>query len=140
MQQVPYRKRRQAAQAVCEADDEKGASLMERAEILDAAKRCVCGERELDYGTPENSFKVIGKLTENRANLEGDAMYMENRAMQRKLDEALKYIPHSCECCSHQRSAGACALLPEGDEFSVDYTDGYDRDDCEHWELRIPTK
>ena len=27
---------------------------MDRAEILDAAKRCVCGERELDYGTPEN--------------------------------------------------------------------------------------
>ena len=37
---------------------------MERAEILDAAKRCVCGERELDYGTPENSFKVIGELWE----------------------------------------------------------------------------
>lgn len=37
---------------------------MDRAEILDAAKRCVCGERELDYGTPENSFKVIGALWE----------------------------------------------------------------------------
>lgn len=29
---------------------------MKRAEILDAAKACVCGEREQDYGTPEDSF------------------------------------------------------------------------------------
>lgn len=64
----------------------------------------------------------------------------ENRALQRRLDEALKYIPHSCECCSQQRDAGRCALLPDGDEFSIDYTEGYDRDDCEHWELRLPTK
>lgn len=35
---------------------------MKRAEILDAAKACVCGEREQDYGTPEDSFARIGKL------------------------------------------------------------------------------
>ena len=39
-----------------------------------------------------------------------------------------------------QRDAGRCALLPDGDEFSINYTEGYDRDDCEHWELRLPTK
>ena len=37
---------------------------MERAEILEQARRCVCGERERDYGTPENNFSVIGKLWE----------------------------------------------------------------------------
>ena len=26
---------------------------MKRSEILEAARRCVCGEREQDYGTPE---------------------------------------------------------------------------------------
>lgn len=26
---------------------------MKRAEILEAARVCVCGEREQDYGTPE---------------------------------------------------------------------------------------
>lgn len=37
---------------------------MNRKEILAAAERCVCGQREQDYGTPENSFKVIGELWE----------------------------------------------------------------------------
>lgn len=37
---------------------------MKRAEILDTAKSCVCGEREQDYGTPENNFALIGKLWE----------------------------------------------------------------------------
>lgn len=35
---------------------------MVRAEILEAARVCVCGEREQDYGTPENSFSLIGQL------------------------------------------------------------------------------
>lgn len=35
---------------------------MKRAEILDAAKKCVCGEREADYGTPESNFARIAKL------------------------------------------------------------------------------
>lgn len=37
---------------------------MTRAEILAEAKKCVCGEREHDYGTPENNFTFIGKLWE----------------------------------------------------------------------------
>ena len=35
---------------------------MKRAEILEAAKRCVCGEREGEYGTPENNFDTIARL------------------------------------------------------------------------------
>lgn len=35
---------------------------MKRAEILEAARACVCGERERDYGTPENNFETIGLL------------------------------------------------------------------------------
>lgn len=35
---------------------------MDRAEILDAAKVCVCGQRENDYGSPENNFETIGLL------------------------------------------------------------------------------
>lgn len=37
---------------------------MNRAEILEAARVCVCGEREQDYGTPENNFTLVGKLWE----------------------------------------------------------------------------
>lgn len=35
---------------------------MKRPEILDAAKRCVCGDREQDYGSPEDSFNTIAAL------------------------------------------------------------------------------
>ena len=37
---------------------------MKREEILNMAKSCVCGQREEDYGTPEDSFRVIGQLWE----------------------------------------------------------------------------
>ena len=35
---------------------------MNRPEILDAAKMCVCGQREQDYGSPENNFQIIADL------------------------------------------------------------------------------
>ena len=35
---------------------------MNRPDILDTAKKCVCGEREQDYGKPEDNFKTIGLL------------------------------------------------------------------------------
>ena len=35
---------------------------MKRKEILEAAMRCVCGDREQDYGTPEKNFELIADL------------------------------------------------------------------------------
>ncbi len=35
---------------------------MTRKEILDAAAKCVCGDREQDYGSPENNFRRIAEL------------------------------------------------------------------------------
>lgn len=35
---------------------------MTREEILAAAQKCVCGDREQDYGSPERSFGVIGQF------------------------------------------------------------------------------
>lgn len=37
---------------------------MNRSEILDTAKRCVCGDRDEQYGSPENSFRMIAELWE----------------------------------------------------------------------------
>lgn len=37
---------------------------MKREEILDTAKKCVCGDREQDYGRPEDNFRTIGRLWE----------------------------------------------------------------------------
>ena len=35
---------------------------MTRADILKQARTCVCGEREQDYGSPENNFDRIARL------------------------------------------------------------------------------
>lgn len=35
---------------------------MNRKEILEAAQKCVCGDREQDYGIPENNFQTIARL------------------------------------------------------------------------------
>ena len=35
---------------------------MKRKEILEAALRCVCGDREQDYGSPENNFATIAEF------------------------------------------------------------------------------
>lgn len=35
---------------------------MNRPEILDTAKKCVCGDREQDYGSPESNFQTIADL------------------------------------------------------------------------------
>lgn len=32
---------------------------MKRADILRTAEKCVCGQREQDYGSPENNFEII---------------------------------------------------------------------------------
>lgn len=33
-----------------------------RKRVLSEAERCVCGQRENEYGVPEDSFEMIGKL------------------------------------------------------------------------------
>lgn len=35
---------------------------MKREEVLDTAKKMVCGHREADYGSPEDNFKKIAAL------------------------------------------------------------------------------
>lgn len=35
---------------------------MKRAEILEVAKTCVCGDREQDYGSPESNFGRIAEM------------------------------------------------------------------------------
>lgn len=35
-----------------------------RAEVLHRAEQCVCGEREQDYGTPEDNFETIAEFWE----------------------------------------------------------------------------
>ena len=47
-----------------EKDGEGVKRKLTRADILHAAEKCVCGQRETDYGTPEDNFKAIAELWE----------------------------------------------------------------------------
>lgn len=44
---------------------------MTRKEILEAAEKCVCGDREQDYGSPEDSFQAIANLWIDYLNAKG---------------------------------------------------------------------
>ena len=37
---------------------------MTRKDVLAAAEKCVCGDREQDYGAPENNFRNIAEFWE----------------------------------------------------------------------------
>ena len=41
---------------------ERDSHTSTRVDILDQAKKCVCGQREQDYGTPESNFQLIADL------------------------------------------------------------------------------
>ena len=43
-----------------ELDEEP--KISKRAEILHEAERCICGQREQDYGSPESNFEIIANL------------------------------------------------------------------------------
>ena len=45
-------------------EGESEAKKLTRAAVLEKARACVCGEREQDYGTPEDSFGCIAELWE----------------------------------------------------------------------------
>lgn len=47
---------------VADYGEEESNESMDRKEILEAAMRCVCGDREQDYGTPERNFELIAEL------------------------------------------------------------------------------
>ena len=36
--------------------------MSKRAEILHVAEKCICGQREQDYGSPEDNFSIIAGL------------------------------------------------------------------------------
>lgn len=52
---------------IAEAVEENSGNVkrkLTRADILHAAEKCVCGQHETDYGTPEDNFKTIAELWE----------------------------------------------------------------------------
>lgn len=69
---------------------------MNRADILEAAKKCVCGQRVQDYGKPERNFQTIADFWNNyldaahpELNLKGVAECMEVPAIITPKDVAV---------------------------------------------------
>lgn len=85
-----------------------------------------------DGHTPEDVLRRIQELVHT------EAAYVEK--LERRWETTEGYVPHCCANCGHKKSDGSCELLPDGDQFSIDYTDGFDRDDCEHWDMFIPKR
>ncbi|MFQ9126788.1 MAG: DUF6378 domain-containing protein [Butyricicoccaceae bacterium] len=57
--------RRKSSKLEDEPDEGEGeAKKLTRAAVLEKARACVCGEREEDYGSPEDSFGCIAELWE----------------------------------------------------------------------------
>lgn len=55
-----------------ELDDEP--KISKRAEILHEAEKCICGQREQDYGSPESNFGIIANLWSDYLNAEVTAL------------------------------------------------------------------
>ena len=45
--------------------EEESTKATTRRDILEAAMKCVCGDREQDYGSPENNFQTIAAFWSN---------------------------------------------------------------------------
>lgn len=55
-----------------------------RNDILDEAKKCVCGQREQDYGTPESNFELIAKLWDDYLGVSNYVFELEEYLMELK--------------------------------------------------------
>lgn len=73
----------------------KNGGLMTREEVLAKAKECICGEREMQYGDPEDSFSTVAALWERY--LEADAIGAEDVALMMALFKIVRIMKSSYE-------------------------------------------
>lgn len=66
----------------CDADNKLQEEPSTRADILDQAKKCVCGQREQDYGSPESNFQLIADLWNDYL---GNNLSKEKRDFEKEL-------------------------------------------------------
>lgn len=67
-----------------------------------------------------------------------EGTYVEK--LERQWETIEGYIPHCCANCGHKEPDGSCELLPDEDQVRINYTEGFNRDDCEHWDMFIPKR
>ena len=91
---------------------------MTRSDVLDKAKKCVCGERDMEYGSPENNFAIIAKLWSTYTGYKFDgedvaimmallkiARIATGRAKEDSFVDACGYMACAAECSSGNRES-----------------------------------
>lgn len=56
-----------------------GKEKVTRKSVLETAMKCVCGDREQDYGSPENNFQTIANLWIDYLNAKEDVLDIQPR-------------------------------------------------------------
>ena len=79
---------------------------MKRAEILAAAERCVCGDREQDYGSPENNFKAVANLWIDYLTAKDEPLDIAAKDVAVML-ALLKIAPHCLRPCQGGQLGGS---------------------------------
>lgn len=93
----------------------KDGGHMTREEALEKAKECICGERELQYGDPEDSFSTVAALWERY--LEADAIGAEDVALMMALFKIGRIMKSSYE--SEDSWVDAIGYLACGAEIAL---------------------
>ena len=112
-------------------------------EMIVTALRCrksggdsnhLCAQCRYSYAIYCDIYELFGDAADL---IEAQAAEVER--MTAAYNAAVADINQDCTHCNYAVENGACRLLPEGDQFSPDYTEGFDRDgNCEHWQWRGP--
>ena len=114
--------------------------LIKRLRVQAKLTRHYCPHKKMKT-LEENAADAIEKLqAENERLKKALQEWIDGKCISEKyllmIGRLQRDVPQNCEYCRYNRKDGGCKLLPDGDALSPDYTDGFDRDDCEHWEWR----
>lgn len=96
---------------------------MTRSEILDKAKECVCGQREQDYGKPEDNFATIAALWSAYKDIEFSAEDVSVMMALMKIAR-IKSGTSTDDCFVDLAGYAACGGEIAGDTRFTDIHDG----------------
>lgn len=83
-----------------------------RKRVLSEAEKCVCGQRELDYGTPEDNFGRIAEFWTTYMGVEFgsvDVAIMMALLKIARISENLQHMDSWVDCCGYLACGGEIA-------------------------------
>lgn len=94
-----------------------------REKVLDAAKKCVCGDRDIEYGAPEDTFICIADMWtaylikrgwENIAIMPADVAWMMVLFKAARAAASPAHLDNAIDCAGYAACAAEC--LPDAPE------------------------